>query len=272
MLALLLSSAALHATWNAGLRSGADRLWSMTLLCATTSVAGLVAALVLPIPARASWPYLCASALLQVGSSLSLVRAYRVGRLSQVYPIARGSSPLLVTLGALVFAHEHLGAVVVVGVALTSLGIAGLAAGRGRPDAASLGAALLTGAFIASYTVVDGVGGRLSGSAFAYTAWLCVVQGVSMVLVYLVVRGRLRVDARSKETWKAVAAGVLSLASYAIFVWALSVSAMGATSALRETSGLFAALIGRAFLGEPLPPVRIAACACVVAGAVLLAS
>src|SRR4051794_8554598 len=97
VLALVLFSALLHATWNAALRSGADRTWSMTVMCATTAASALPMALSLPAPARASWPYVASSALLQVAYCVFLVRAYRTGHLAQVYPIARGSSPLLVT-------------------------------------------------------------------------------------------------------------------------------------------------------------------------------
>jgi drug/metabolite transporter (DMT)-like permease len=271
VLALVLLSALLHATWNAALRSGVDRLWSMTVMCATTAAIALPVALSLPAPARASWPYLASSALLQVAYCVFLVRAYRTGHLAQVYPIARGSSPLLVTLGAASFAHEHLGATALAGVALASAGIAGCAAGRGRPDRASLFAAVTTGILIAAYTVVDGIGARASGRPFAYVSWLFVAQGSAMALLFRLVQGPLRLDLADRESWKAFGGGILSLGSYGTVVWALTLSPMGMTSALRETSVLFAALLGRVLLGEPLGVARLVACTAIAAGAVLLA-
>jgi drug/metabolite transporter (DMT)-like permease len=271
VLALVLLSALLHATWNAALRSGTDRVWSMTVMCATTAASALPVALSLPAPARASWPYLASSALLQVSYCFFLVRAYRTGHLAQVYPIARGSSPLLVTLGAALFAHEQLGTRALAGVALASAGIAGCAVGRGRPDRASLLAAVTTGIFIAAYTVVDGIGARASGNAFGYVSWLFIAQGSAMALLFRLAQGPLRVDFKSRESWKAIGGGVLSIGSYGTVVWAMTLSPMGMTSALRETSVLFAALLGRVLLREPLGAERLVACAAIAAGAVLLA-
>jgi len=271
VLALVLLSALLHATWNAALRSGADRIWTMTVMCSTTATIALPMALGLPAPARESWPYLAASVVLQVAYCVFLVRAYRTGNLAQVYPIARGSSPVLVTIAAALFAHEHLGSAALAGVGLASAGIAGCAAGRGRPDRASLLAAVTTGILIAGYTVIDGIGARASGSAFAYVAWLFVAQGSAMALMFRLVHGPLRLDFKSPESWKAIGGGVLSVGSYGTVVWALTLSPMGMTSALRETSVLFAALLGRVVLREPLGVARLAACAAIAAGAVLLA-
>ncbi len=157
---LLITAAVLHATWNAILRSGADRLWSITVISAIGAVVALPFALALPKPDVASWPYLALSAVLQVGYCLFLVRAYRDGHLAHVYPIARGTAPLLVTLGAAIFAGEQLSLPGMAGVALVSAGIMILGLGKDRPDPRSTGAAIAAGAFIASYMVCDGVGVR----------------------------------------------------------------------------------------------------------------
>src|SRR5258708_7087330 len=165
---LVLCAAVLHATWNAVLRSGADRLWSITVMTTASSLAALPATLLLPLPAAASWPYILLSAGLHVGYNLFLVRAYRHGELIQVYPIARGSSPLLVTLGAAIFAGERLSLLALSGIVLVSLGIISLARGRGSARPMSLATALATGGFIACYTVTDGIGARLAGHPQAY--------------------------------------------------------------------------------------------------------
>src|ERR1700756_1631040 len=101
---LVLFAALLHASWNALLRGGADRLWSMTVMCLAVAIASGAAALFLEPPAPASWFYVVLSAVLHVGYNLFLVRSYKVGDLGQTYPISRGSSPVLITLGAAVFA------------------------------------------------------------------------------------------------------------------------------------------------------------------------
>jgi drug/metabolite transporter (DMT)-like permease len=270
VLGLLLTSAALHASWNALLRSGADRLWSMTVMTSGAALIALPVALWAPAPHPESWPFLALSASLQVAYCLLLVRAYQHGELGQVYPVARGSSPLLVTLGAALLARERLGVLQLGGIALISCGILGFAWGRGRLDPRSLLAALATGVAIATYTVTDGLGARASGAPTSYAAWLFVLQGAPMPLVYTALRGRFSVDPYAAETYKAVAGGVVSMLAYGIVVWAMSRSPMGATSALREISILFAALLGRVLLGEPLTAGRLLAASSISAGATCL--
>jgi drug/metabolite transporter (DMT)-like permease len=266
----VLGSAVLHASWNALLRSGADRLWSMSVMCAGCALLALPVALLLPAPARASWPYLAASALVQVLYALFLVRAYRTGLLAHVYPVARGTAPLLVTLGAAIVAGEHLAPVSLLGVALVSGGIMAIAFGRGRPDTASLLAAAATGVMIAGYMVIDGLGVRRSEHAIAYAAWGDVISGAPMPFVYLAIRRRWPAVAWSPELAKAAGGAVISVIAYGVVVWAMSLTPMGQVSALRETSILFAALIGAAFLKEPLTLRRLAGAAMIAGGAVAL--
>ncbi len=270
IIAMVLGAALLHAGWNAVLRGRADRLWSITVMSAMSGAVGLVFVVVLPAPAAASWGYVALSGGLQIAYCLFLVRAYRHAGLAQAYPVARGLSPLLVTLAAAVVAGERLGPTALAGVALVSLGILGIAAGRGRPDARSLLAALAAGVMIAGYTVTDGMGSRLSGHPSSYIAWLALAQGAPMPLIFMAIRRPLRFDFAAAETWKAAAGGVVSLAAYGIVVWALSLSPMGAVSALRETSILFAAVLGRVFLKERISLGRAACCVAIAAGAVCL--
>jgi drug/metabolite transporter (DMT)-like permease len=270
VVALILVSALLHASWNAALRSGLDRFWSIAVMSAVSATVALPFALALPAPAVASWPFLAASSLLELVYFFFLVRAYRTGDLGQVYPIARGSSPMLVTLGAAVVASEQLAPLAIAGVVLVSLGIVGFASGRGALDRRSLLYALATGVCIACYTVTDGLGARASGDTTSYVAWLFVCHGAPMPIIYLVVRRRLPPNVWSRETLKAGAGGLVSLLAYGIVVTAMSLSPMGAVSALRETSVLFAALLGRVLLGERLGPSRAISCLAIAAGAVCL--
>src|SRR5437868_3474216 len=163
VVALVLGSALLHASWNGLLRAGADRLWSIAVMSAMSGAAALLLTMFVPLPAPAAWPFVIASAVIQTGYCLFLVRAYRDGHLSQVYPIARGTAPLLVAVGAAIFAGEVLSPVALAGLLLVSGGIIGLAFGRDRPDLASTLFALACGGCVAGYMVTDGLGARLSG-------------------------------------------------------------------------------------------------------------
>ena len=269
---LLITAAVLHATWNAILRSGADRLWSITVITTVGALVALPFALVLPKPDAASWPYLALSAVLQGGYCLFLVRAYRDGHLAHVYPIARGTAPLLVTLGAAIVAGERLSLPGLAGVALVSGGIMILGFGKDRPDLRSTGAALATGAFIASYMVSDGIGVRVSAHATGYAAWQAVTQGVAMPVVYWAIRRRPPDLPKGAPGVRVVVAAVIGVFSYCVVVWAMSRSPMGQVSALRETSILFAALIGAVFLHEPITPRRLLGAAVIASGAICLSA
>ena len=270
VVALLLGSAVLHASWNAMLRSGADRLWSMSVMCACCALIALPVLPLVAIPARASWPYLVASAGVQILYALFLVRAYRTGLLAHVYPIARGTAPLLVTLGAAVVAGERLGPLSLLGVVLVSGGIMAIAFGRGRPDNASILAAVATGVFIAGYMVIDGVGVRLSGHPISYAAWQDVIEGAPLPVVYLMIRKQWPAVRWNADLAKAAGGAAISVTAYGVVVWAMSLAAMGQVSALRETSILFAALIGVVFLKERMTPRRLLGAAMIAGGAVAL--
>ncbi|BAN26887.1 EamA family transporter [Caballeronia insecticola] len=271
---VVLLAALLHASWNAMLHGNRDRFFSMVWMSIAIGVVSTVAVVFLPLPAPAAWPYIVASGLVHIVYNVSLVRSYRRGDLAQAYPIARGSSPLLVTLGAALFAHEAIGGLHAFGIALISGGIMALALQGRHVSRAGALAAFLTGVTIAIYTVIDGIGVRLSdGQAFAYTAWMFLFYWM-MPLIFIVRRG-------APALWKplltapmsvgsSIAGGLVSIAAYGIVIWAMQAGAMGAVSALRETSVVFAALIGRMFLRENVDARRWIACVVVAAGAVCL--
>ena len=269
VLGSVVGAAILHAGWNAVLRGGSDRFWSMTLMMIAIAAVSAVAVVVLPRPEPASWPYLVASALIHTAYNLSLVRTYRSGDLGQTYPISRGSSPVLVALGAAAFAHETPGALALAGIALVSGGILSLAL-QGRMRADFVPAALVTGALIGAYTVIDGIGVRLSGNSLSYAAGMFLLWSLTMPPLYWALRGTPPAYTVA-QTATALAGGLVSLLAYGIVIWAMQSGAMGAVSALRETSVVYAAIIGRLFLGETLSPRRIASCLAVAAGAACLA-
>jgi len=270
IIALTLFAALLHASWNAMLRGGGDRLWSMTIMCVAVAVASLAIALFVAPPAQASWGYAALSAVLHVGYNLFLVKSYQAGDLGQTYPIARGSSPILITIGASIFAGERIEIDALLGIGLVSGGIVSLAFQGRKLAAPSLPYALGTGCFIAAYSVTDGIGVRLSGAPMAYTVWMCAMWGVLMPLTYIGLR-----DARSLFTVRpglvtSLVGGLVSLLAYGIVIYAMVGAPMGAVSALRETSVLFAALIAYFFLGETLTLRKLLACAVIAIGTIII--
>jgi drug/metabolite transporter (DMT)-like permease len=272
VIGLALFAAILHATWNAFLRSGGDRLWTVTVMSFASTVVALPFLFIYPLPPSAAWPYIFLSALLQVGYSVFLVAAYRYGELGQVYPIVRGTVPLLVTLGGFVIAGDHLDPFQIAGVILIALGIMSLSFGKGRSSTSSILFALATGAIIAAYATVDSIGVRLAGQSGAYTAWVLVLYGTFLPVAFIGMRRRLRVDFRAPDTWKALGGGLVAMIAYGVVIAAFSLGPAGPITALRETSVVFAVLIGWLFLGEILTARRILACIIVTAGAILLGS
>jgi drug/metabolite transporter (DMT)-like permease len=269
--AAVLGAAVLHASWNAIAKAVPDQRVAASLLSMAGLVPSAVVAAVLPAPDPASWPYLATSAVLQAGYLLLLVNAYRYGEFGQVYPLARGMPPLLVTVFALAVLGERIGGGQLAGVIVVSLALTGLVFAGGRPRAGSgLGLAAATGLVITAYTLVDGVGVRESGQPLAYAMWLFLLQGPLVIGASRMIYGaRLwRVAARSAPL--GLLGGVLALAAYAIVLWAQSRAPLPLVSAVRETSLLFAGLIGTLVFGERFSPTRLAATVAAVAGIALL--
>jgi len=282
---LVLSAAFMHASWNALLRGGADRAQSMLIMNVTVGVIGLAMMAFAGLPSAACAVYVLASGLIHLVYNALLVLMYRSGDLGETYPVARGSSPALVALGGSLLAGEWMNLIGAAGIGLVCTGIFMLAAARARstklqsgsasdralqkavgPHAMNLPAALATGASIAAYTVVDGIGVRASGNWIAYTGGVFAFF-LAMPLWYLARGRRAMFAVPMAEAGKAASGGAISLLAYGAIIWAMQTSPMGAVSALRETSVVFAALLGAAFLGERLTGLRIAACCIIAAGA-----
>jgi drug/metabolite transporter (DMT)-like permease len=271
VIVLVLSAALLHASWNALLRGGADRARSMLVMNIAVGLAGLVMLAFAGLPSSAATAYVFASGLLHLIYNALLVVMYRSGDLGETYPVARGVSPALVSLGGSLFAGEWMGPTATIGIGLVCAGIFMLAAARARAasgfaSAMNLPAALATGVSIAAYTVVDGFGVRASGNWVAYVGSIFAFFLV-MPLWYLARRQFSMFVMSSVEVAKAASGGLISLAAYGAIIWAMRTGSMGAVSALRETSVLFAALLGAAFLHERLTGWRIVACCIIAAGA-----
>jgi drug/metabolite transporter (DMT)-like permease len=268
--ALVLVAAVGHASWNAMVKSSSDRLLMLASIRMVGLFAGLVVAGWVPAPAVESIPFLVAAAAVHYLYYALMLNAYRVGDMSQVYPIARGFAPLLVALLASVFAGELLGPISAVAVLFISVGIFLLAWSGRSLNSQAVGFALLTGVAIAGYSFLSGLGIRKSQSLLGYMAWLEIATGVGMVSVAYFRRKSVLLEFARTQWQSGLIAGLLSVAGYAISLWAMSSLALAPVVALRETSVVFAAFIGAVFLREGFAGRRVAAAVVVVAGIVLL--
>jgi drug/metabolite transporter (DMT)-like permease len=266
----VLGAALLHAAWNALLKSGRDPLLDTALVACAGSVLGLLLALAVPPPEPAAWPYIAVSSVVHLGYYTALAGAYKAGDLSHGYPIMRGVAPLLVAAVSWLWLGEVLSPTAWAGVLLIcggvlSLGMAGGGANR-RATAWALACALI----IAVYTLADGAGVRVSGGADRYVVWLFVFQGIPFTLAVLALkRGALLAHAR--HHWpRALGGAVLSGVSYGIALWAMTRAPVAIIAALRETSVIFAALLGAWLLKEGHLKERLAGAAAVLAGLIAL--
>lgn len=270
---LVLLAALMHASWNAIIKTGGDGLLMFVLLKAPTMVIGVAILAVVGLPSAASIPYAIGSAASFSAYCFLLIWAYRVGDFNFVYPVARGSAPLGVALLSAVLLGERLSGPGLGGILVISAGIAILAyhpraMTRHIPD---LLRATGVGLCIAIYTLFDGVGARISGNVLGYTAMLTIFSGIPLIAAALFLRGGETVEFLRRE-WKAgVIGGVMMFTAYAIVVYALTLSQMAHVAALRETSVIFAAVIGTLILKEPLGVKRIFAATVVAGGIILLA-
>jgi drug/metabolite transporter (DMT)-like permease len=270
----VLAAAACHAGWNALLKLNLEPVASTALVATASGLVAIPFVVATGLPNAEAWPYLVASVVIHVGYYLALAEAYRFGDLGQVYPIARGSAPLLTAALATLWLNESPGSFGWAGIVILAAGILLLALRGGRAtrpfDGRSVGFALLTSLTITAYTLVDGTGARLAGTSSAYTAWLFLLSG-AMMTVYGFVRVGPSLVSDFKLHWRlALTSAVLSTGAYAIAIWAMTVAPIALVAALRETSVLFGALFATLLLREPWLLARFAAAGMVLAGALLL--
>jgi drug/metabolite transporter (DMT)-like permease len=272
--AAVLSAAAAHAGWNAAIKRGLDPLVTTVLIAIGAGVVALPFLPLVGLPSAAAWPWVIASVLIHLGYFAGLIEAYRTGDMSQVYPIARGSAPLLTATVSTTWLGERLGLLGWIGLVSLVCGVFLLSL-RGSGDLAKLnrravGFALFTALTICAYSIVDGVGARASGNAHGYTVALFIGNAVVMAL-YGVARRGPKVFAVMSPFWvTGLAGGGLQLASYWIAIWAMTVAPIAVVAALRETSVLFGALIAVVILKEPLRASRVAAALLIVAGLMMI--
>ena len=265
----VLAAAFMHAGWNALIKVRLDPFLSISLMSFGMGTISLACLPFVALPMGWTWLWIGLSVAFHTGYKLFLVSAYRQGDLGQVYPLARGTAPLLTALGSAVLVGEVVSKPTAVAIAVVCLGIL-LMSLRGssttRLGRASVLYALGTSVFIALYTLVDGVGGRSAPSASSYTVWLFVLDGFTMVLLCLLVRGRPAVEATLPAWRSGIGLGALSLGAYWIIIWAMTQAPIAAVAALRESSILFAVILSTLMLKEKLTAWRVTAAVLILAG------
>jgi drug/metabolite transporter (DMT)-like permease len=266
--AAILFGAALHASWNAIVKGGPDKLLTTVLVAAASGAVALVVLPFLPLPARASWSFLATSAIVQVVYFALVAGAYNATDMSRAYPLMRGLAPALVALAGVLLLGEHLGPVAWAGVVLVSTGVFAMTFGA-KGAASRLGTllALVNALVIASYTLIDGVGVRASGAPVAYAMWLFLLNAIPLVGWALIARRR-ALGAYAARYWPlGLAGGLGNIGSYGLALWAMTHAPVAVVAALRETSILFGLAIAWAVLHERIGPARVAAALLILAGA-----
>ena len=272
LLLLVLFAAVLHASWNVIVKVSSDQVVSLALLQTFMGVMGLLILTAFGFPIREAWPYAIASGILHTGYNLFLARSYKFGDLSLVYPVARGTAPLLTLLGTQVFTHDVLSSTALIGIITLIIGIWLITFSENvfRVHRTTLLFALATSVFIGCYTIVDGLGGRASGNASSYVGLIYLFDATGMLIAAPILRGR-AIFAIMARSWKSGAlSAIMAGSTYWIVIWAMSQAPIAAVAALRETSILFALLFSAKLLKEKMTWHRIVGVGCVVAGAIAL--
>lgn len=267
----VLLAAALHATWNLFVKGHQDPSVSMTAVVLGHMPIAAALLVWVPLPHLTAWPYLVAGTLLHLVYQITLMAAYRWGDLSHVYPLARGTAPLVVTLVSVTWLHKALSPLELLAIALIVVGL--FSQIRFRRDAAAYKAVLLslfTGLVIAGYTLIDGLGARVAGTGPGFYAVLALANGLLMAFWMAWQKPGLVGQVVRRHWGLALRGGTASFAAYALVIWAYTQAPIALVAALRETSVLFAVLLGMVFLRERPRPAAMLAAALMVMGLMLL--
>lgn len=267
----LLVAALLHASWHALIKNSGDQLIGLAGMNVFSTAVAVAALPFVAVPEGRVWQVLALSVALHNGYKIGLARIYRDGELSQAYPLARGFAPILATLIALIALGEMPTAYQSFGIVLICAGILAMRFDDRafRPGLALLTAAFFTGLMVAAYTVLDAYGARLSGDWLSFLAWLMFLDGLAFVGLISLIRGRTLWATVAHEWRLTLISGLLGVTAFSIFLWALSRGLTGGVAALRETSVLFASLIGILVYRERLSVQKLAGVLLITLGIVV---
>jgi len=269
---LVLSAALLHAVWNALVKGSDDKAIVLGLISLGHVIPGLFIVMVVPLPPIESVPYIIASTIIHWVYYFLLNTAYRIGDFSLIYPIARGLAPVLIALGSQIWIGEKLPVLAWTGILKMSGGIMILTRGSfsGAIPPSAIVAAVGVALAVTAYSLVDGVGIRISGNALSYIGWLFVNEIFVAAFIFSSQFRRLRVVS-VRTLYIGFAGGVISGLAYAMVLYAKTLAPLGIISALRETSVIFAAIIGVIWFKEGPRNQRLFAALIVVVGIGLIA-
>jgi drug/metabolite transporter (DMT)-like permease len=273
VIGLVLLAAFLHATWNFLVKRLDDKHISMTAVVLGHAPFALAALCVAPLPKPDSLPYILAGAALHVGYQLFLLASYRVGDLSQVYPLARGVAPLIVAGVSVALLGMALSPMELLAVTTIGIGIMSFATVRGTDGIRNgqvVVLAIVTGTFIAGYSLVDGIGARVAGSALGFYGVLSVINSVVFAILMRWMRPGIVTRALRQEWRLVLGGGGASVTAYALVIWAFTLAPIALVTALRETSILFALMLGVAGLKERLGGMKVVSTLLTIAGVALL--
>lgn len=270
---LILLSAVMHAGWNFLVKHGSDGQLDTVGFAVGCSIIAIWLLPMVGLPNPACYPWLAATLVVHVAYFLLLAEAYKHVDFSLAYPLMRGSAPVLIVLMA-PWLGEVISALQIVGVVMIALGL-GLPAWIGKPWQADnhrgLMICLVNAVVIALYTVLDGIGVRLSGHAASYTLWLFLFNSWGILAVIIWRRSLAEVTQHMRQSWrKATLGAAMSMTSYGIVLWAMTQTSIPVVAALRETSVIFAALLGTWLLKEQMGIWRILGAAFVGLGAAVI--
>ncbi|ADE40334.1 DMT family transporter [Candidatus Puniceispirillum marinum] len=273
VIVVVLLAAFLHAFWNFQVRGSDDKALGIGAIMIGHLPLAIAGLLFVGLPPVSSWPYLLGSAVFHLGYQVFLMNAYRHGELTQIYPIARGVAPLLITLVSMLVIKSDFSQQQLVGITMVSGGI--ILHGifqfhRTQTPLTGLALALITGCFIAGYSLVDGHGTRHAGSALSFYGMVTIINGVVfMVYLRLFYPGVLsRISTEGRKIL--LIGGNLSYIAYVLVLWACLSAPIAVVSALRETSVIFALLLGTMLLKEKLTAMKIVVTIIILAGVITL--
>ena len=266
-------AAVLHAVWNAMVKSEKDKYLGIAGIVFGRVPASIVIIFFAPIPSAESIPYIILSAILHNGYQWFLLSAYKFGDYTKVYPIARGTAPILISIVSLIFLGVVMSNFELLGIFVVCLGILSLSFQdvRGFKNRKAIIYALITGGFIMSYMITAGYGARISVSLLSYMGWMSILNAFlfAILLNFMKQPGIItRVVKDGKPIF--LVGGTISFLVYAIIIWAFTQAPIPVVSALRETSIIFALLIGKLFLKEKFTLLKTAAVMTIFFGIIVL--
>lgn len=256
---LVLLAAIAHAAWNGWLKNSSPNLVGLAAISTGWLLVGGVGVAFVGLPAASSWPYLLLTTVVHTVYAALLVSAYRHGEFSLTYPLARGTGPLIVAIAAPYVLHDRIDLIDLFAISLMVGGIlliGGAGSGTIPHKRHAILLSLATGIAIGTYTLIDAAGARTGSSPHTYAAWLFVLTAVALLAVTVAVHRKSTLALLTPHLYQGVSVGILSAVAYSIVLWAMTVAPAALVAAVRETSILFAALIGWGLLGERISALR----------------